>query len=407
MKILLINHYAGSSEHGMEFRPYNFAKEWLKIGHDVKIVSASYSHLRRKNEEFSGLSKNYVIGGVNYFWIKTNKYTGNGLARGLSMLSFVSQIILFYKSITKGFKPDVVIASSTYPLDIYAAEFIAKKYGAKLLFEVHDIWPLTPKELGNLSENHPFIKSLQFAEDRAYRVSDVVVSMLPCAKEHMVGRGMVASKFKHVPNGISLPDWSTKAFVPSEHRTVLNDLKNNNKFIFGYAGGHAISNALDVVIKAAKRINADDIAIVLVGDGVEKDNLQSLAKLLKVANVHFLPSVSKSQIPDLLSYFDACLISWNKSPLYRFGVSPNKVFDYMMAKKPIVQALDAGNDIVKDASCGISIEPLDDSAMAEAFTKMAKMAPQTLNFMGENGYGYVTNNHDVAKLAKYFESLMK
>lgn len=77
MNIILINHYAGSNIHGMEFRPYYLAREWVKMGHNVTIIAASFSHLRQKNPDISAITEE-VIDGIRYIWLPVNKYQGNG-----------------------------------------------------------------------------------------------------------------------------------------------------------------------------------------------------------------------------------------------------------------------------------------------------------------------------------------
>ena len=126
MNIIYINHYAGSSRHGMEFRPFFMAKRWVKEGHQVTIVASSYSHLRSKNPDMQG-RKTMVetMDGVRYFWISGPSYEGNGLGRIRNMMSFLSGLKKYQVEICAHGKPDVVIASSTYPLDIYPAKKLA------------------------------------------------------------------------------------------------------------------------------------------------------------------------------------------------------------------------------------------------------------------------------------------
>ena len=143
MNILLINHYAGSPEMGMEFRPYYFAREWTKMGHQVTIIAGDFSHLRMKNPEVFRDFQRQDLDGIRYCWVKTGTYEGNGSKRALSMFRFVSKLWIHARQIVKSLKPDVVIASSTYPLDTYADQKIAKISGAKLIHEVHDMWPAT------------------------------------------------------------------------------------------------------------------------------------------------------------------------------------------------------------------------------------------------------------------------
>ena len=207
MNILLINHYVGSPKYGMEYRPYYIAREWVKTGHNVTIVGASFSHLRSQNPVVQQSLTGEIVDGIHYEWIKTPSYEGNGIGRIRNMISFIIQLKFYLQKLMATRKFDVVIASSTYPLDIYPARMLKKKSGTKLVFEVHDLWPLSPKELGNIPAWHPYIMLMQKAENDAYRFCDKVVSILPCAKTHMVEHGLHPDKFVHIPNGISMDEW--------------------------------------------------------------------------------------------------------------------------------------------------------------------------------------------------------
>ncbi|MEG1718669.1 MAG: glycosyltransferase family 4 protein, partial [Bacteroidales bacterium] len=186
------------------------AQEWQKRGHEVLIVGASFSHLRKIQPD----TAEETIHHVHYRWLKTNRYNGNGIGRIISMFLFIGQLYWQASSFLKNFRPDIVIASSTYPLDIYPAEKIARKYGAKLIYEIHDLWPLSPMELGGYSKNHPFIKVMQRAENMAYQKVDAVVCMLPKAKEHTVEHGLAPEKFHYVPNGVVVSDWDNPDPLP-------------------------------------------------------------------------------------------------------------------------------------------------------------------------------------------------
>lgn len=405
MNILLINHYAGCPQCGMEFRPYYLAKEWIKAGHNVKIIAANFSHLRKHNRK---LTENYFeekIDDINYLWIKTPEYQGNAIGRMKNMFTFVKKLTKKAKSLAIDFKPDVVIASSTYPMDIVPAKKIAKKTGAKLIFEIHDLWPLSPKELGNYSKYHPFIVFVQHFENYAFKHSDAVISILPKTKEHCIKQGLAPEKWRHVPNGIFLNDWNNSKSIPEEYKSFFEQLKKQGKKIVGYAGGHSISNALDTLIEAAKKLKENEkFFFVMVGSGIEKTNLMKKSENLN--NIKFFDPVPKDIVPDLLSYFDILYIGWHKSPLYRFGISPNKVFDYMMAAKPIVHAVEAGNDPVKDAKCGLSIEPENDEALVNAIKEVGELSNDKQKELGQNGKEYVIKNHIYQKLAADFTQII-
>lgn len=405
MNIVLVNHYAGSPQMGMEFRPYYLAKEWIRQGHNVTIVSASFSHLRNIQPTCDKEITEEIIDGVNYLWLKTSKYEGNGVGRITNMFQFLYILRKRSKEIAYKCKPNVVIGSSTYPLDVIVCKRIAKYSNAKLCYEVHDLWPLSPMELGGFSQYHPYIMLMQYAENYAYKHSDFVVSMLPKAKEHMVSHGLIPKKFHTIPNGFDITEWEAPCEIPQEHKDVFQEIYSAGKKIIGYAGGHAISNALHTLIEVAELCKQKDLVFVLVGNGIVKKDLQKLVKDRKLSNVYFLPPVSKKSIPNLLSKFDFLYIGWAPNPLYRFGISPNKLIDYLMAGKPIIHSVEAGNDLVQEANAGFSIKPNKPKEILKAIDKLLLLDNKSLIELGTNGKQYALNNHDYSVLANKFTNI--
>ena len=403
MKILIINHYAGSPSIGMEFRPYYMAREWLKMGHQTRIIGASFSHLRKQQPT----QKQEIIDGISYSWVKTNSYQGNGIGRICSMFAFIGKLLFGYKRLLRNFVPDVVIASSTYPLDNYVAYKIARHYKAKMVYEIHDLWPLSPMELGGYSPRHPFIRVMQRAEDFAYRHCDGVVCMLPKAAEHCIEHGLPAEKFHYVPNGIVEEDWENPEPIPNEHKRLIDKLKGEGMLLVGYVGGHALSNSLDVLLDAAKQVDSHHFAFVLVGNGTEKERLSQRVVKEHIENVWLLDSIPKKAVPSFLAEMDLLYLGWSRNPLYRFGISPNKIFDYMMSGKPVVHAVEAGNDPVTEAGCGLSVEPENATAIADAIEKLCQMPEEERMQMGAKGKQFVLKNHTYLVLAKRFVDCLK
>jgi len=402
-RILIINHYAGSHIHGMEYRPYYLAREWVKMGHQPAIIACSASHVRSKAPNIKSLITEETIDGIPYIWIKSLQYSGNGVRRAMNIFSFVVSTMISAPYLASSLTPDVVIASSTYPLDILAARRIAALQSAKLVFEVHDLWPLSPIELGNMSPFHPFILLMQWAENYAYRHADKVISMLPNAIDHMIQHGMATSKFAYVPNGIDAAEWEREAApLPDEHAAALDTMRRQGNFIVGYAGAHGAANALDTLVAAAKHLEDNSVSFVLIGQGPEKNHLQDLARQMSARNVIFLPPVSRQAVPTLLSAMDSLYIGLQSKPLFRFGISPNKLMDYMMAARPVINAISAGNDPVADADCGISVAPEDPDALARAVKRLMSMSEEQRIGMGMRGRRYVTQNHDYSVLAQRF-----
>lgn len=404
MKILYLNHYAGSPSYGMEYRPFYMAREWVRAGHDVRIVAADRSHIRAVTPALDQKSRmDEVIDGVNYSWLKTPAYAGNGFGRVKNMASFVVQLYAGAADWARSERPDVVIASSTYPMDIWAAKRIANIAKAKLVFEVHDLWPLSPIELGNMSRWHPFIMMVQAAEDYAYRHSDIVVSMLPNVREYMVSRGMKPEKLRIVPNGIDPDEWlEGSETLNLDVSKIFSELRAQGKAIVGYAGTHGVANALDAFIDAAKLIKDDKVVFVLVGGGPDKLALQERVQAEGVKNVVFVPPVKKTQIPELLKFFDIAYIGLQRQPLFRFGIAPNKLMDYMMAARPVLMAIDAGNDPVRDAGCGLTVEPENPQAIAQGVKQLLSRSKDERVEIGAKGRSYILDHHTYPVLAKKF-----
>lgn len=399
--ILLINHYAGSPEHGMEYRPYYFAREWVRQGHRVLIVAASFSHLRQQQPAVRDPLTRETVAGVDYLWVRTPRYAGNGAARVVNMATFVSRLYGTCRRSIDAFKPDVVIASSTYTWDNWPAAWYARRHGARYVYELHDVWPLSPMELGGMSRWHPFIWTLQKAEDFACQRADRVISLLPAAREHLVEHGLRADRFACVPNGIVPDEWIDRQPVPVGHVDAIRAFGKGRRCLVGYVGGHGLSNALDTLIEAAADPRLKDVGVVCVGKGPEKARLAEKARA-SGASILFLDPVSRRSVPALLSLFDGLFIGWTRSPLYRFGISPNKLYEYMMAGVPIVHAVEAANDPVKEADCGFSVAPEDVGALCDGILGLAGLTAAERLLMGERGRRFVTAHHLIDALARTF-----
>ncbi len=408
MNILYIDHYAGSLRYGMEFRPYYLAREWQKMGHTVCVIGGDFSHLRRENPVVKKDFDTEVIDGITYQWVKTGSYQGNGLKRAFTMFRFVGKLWCKAKRIAGEFKPDVVISSSTYPLDSYAAYRIAKKAKARYIHEAHDIWPLTLTEIGGMSKLNPFVVMLAIAEKRTYKKAESVVSVLPDSYKHMLRHGLqTKEKFFHIPNGVALEDWQNADPLPAEHAEAFARLRAEGRFVVCYLGGHALSNSLDVYLDAAARMKGSNVAFVLIGNGVEKSRLILRAEEEGLDNVVFLPPVTKKAVPTALSCADALYIGAKACALYRYGVSLNKVYDYMMAARPIVYGVEASNNEVAEADCGMTILPDSAEAIADAVAALQEIGAEERTAMGERGKHWVLENCEYSKLAERFLAVIE
>ena len=175
----------------------------------------------------------------------------------------------------------------------------------------------------------------------------------------------------------------------------------------------SLANGLNTVVEAAKILNdegVNNIDFLLVGDGPEKDNLIKMSKELKLNNITFMPEVKKDMVPAILNKSDICITIVKKSKVHQYGISMNKNFDYLASGKPIIFAIEAYNDLVKQSNSGISVSPEEPGKLAKAIIRLANMSSNERKQLGRNGRKYVEQYHDYEiltdKLVKVMEELI-
>lgn len=406
MQILLVNHYAGGPELGMEYRPLKFAKRWVDLGHQVTIVSASHAHTRYKQPDCPSLWNEQWTNGVRLLYVKTPSYSGNSLSRIVNIASFLGQLWAARRWITEHCSPDVVISSSTYLLDIFPCHAIARDNRALLVYELHDLWPLSPMHLGKMSASHPFIRAVQTAEDFACRKSDLVISLLDGAEVHLREHGLPPNRFNHVPNGFDMEEWSTLISpLPERHATLLQELRRKSNLIVGYAGALGPANAMSRLVEATARVKDIPVAVVILGQGPEKAVLESRKREHGLTNLHFLDPIPRTSIPSFLAQVDVAYMGLASSPLYRYGISPNKLLDYMAAKLPILFSTDLSQTLVHTACCGMVAPPTADG-VAEAIRSMSQLTRNIRQQVGMRGYQYAQHELEYGALAGRFVDIL-
>ncbi len=408
MNILYIDHYAGSKSMGMEFRPYYLGMIWTEMGHNVTIVGSSFSHLRMCQPIINGPVTAENLDGLDYLWIKGIKYAGNGFGRLLNVLQFLFGLFFYQKKILEKSQPDVVIASSTYPMDIWPAKYLAKSSNARLVFELHDVWPQSLTEIAGLSKYHPLVIFAGMAERTVYSAADRVVSILPAVHEHCSSLGFDTTNLTIVPNGIVIDDWSLNdASLPEKISTAVSDMRLKGHMIVCYTGAHGAPNELENLINAAELLRNEAISFLMVGGGHLKLELEELVATKKLDNISMCESIPKLAIPKLLALVDVGFIGAKKRPIYKHGISPNKIADYMMAEIPVICAIEAGNDLVKEANCGYSIAPSNAEALASTILHMDSIGHSKRKIMGQRGKQYVLRHYNYVTLAKKFMEAFK
>jgi glycosyltransferase involved in cell wall biosynthesis len=384
----------------MEFRHYELGRQLVRMGHTVVVISGSYSHLFTKAPRTTGTYSLEEIDGVHYCWVKVPSYhRPTSIGRVLNMLAFA--IRLLRVPVRRLPQPDAIVVSSPSLFPLLPAERWSRRWRARLVFEVRDVWPLTLQELGGLSRFHPLIALMGWFENRAYRVADDVVSVLPAARAHLEAHGMAPAKLTIIPNGVSAEALERPGrSVPARVKAAAS----RHRFTVGFLGTLGLANALDALIDAARLLSDTDIGFVLVGQGSDGERLRATSADLP--NVAFVGPVPIHDVPGALEAFDVCYVGYHDSPLYRFGISPNKVFAYMAASRPIILAASAANDPVRDAECGLTVPPDDPTALAAAIRAIEAMTPAERIRLGVNGREYVERVHAYPSLARQYEKVL-
>lgn len=396
--IWIINQYASTPEFGYAGRHYYLGRELAKAGYNVYLIASSAHHLLRKKPVFDSKFQFQSDGRFTVVWVRMPDYDeAHSKARVLGWFLFPWRIQRL-KSIIRH-APDVVVCSSPSLFSFFGAKRIARGFGARLVFEVRDIWPLTLTEIGGLSRSNPFIKLMQMVEDKAYRDSEIVISNLNKAVDHMVSRGMASEKFYWIPNGFCLEEVESRETLSVESLAMLPD----RKFIVGYTGTIGVANALDTFIEAAEILkNNADIAFVLVGHGKEKQTLMQYVEEKYLDNVFFLEPVPKIQVQDMLSKFDACYLGWLDDTLYRFGIGANKIPEYLYSGKPIIHAFSGIGDPIAESGSGISVPAEDPVKLAGAILKLFDMSQSERREIGRKGHKVAMERYEYGRLARQF-----
>ncbi|MEG2039393.1 MAG: glycosyltransferase family 4 protein, partial [Oscillospiraceae bacterium] len=304
--------------------------------------------------------------------------------------------------IAKRLKPDVVIASSTYPFDAYFAIKIAKISGAAFVYEIHDIWPLSLEVLHGYSEKHPLIRAIHTAQKKAVKSADLVVSILAYADRYLKENGLFPKRYLHIPNGIDFEEVN----ITSNYLPLIQKYKQDGFFVLVYAGGFAQANALNELILSAKNVD-DDVVYILIGDGSEKVKIKRLIDKNNIKNILLLDSIPKNEIKSVLTQADCLYIGAKKSILYEYGIGMNKLYDYMNSGKPVICGIQAADNPIEKAGCGVIIPAENSVVIAQAVQTLKAMTDEQLTEMGTKGNQYTKAYHDCNILAKNFATALE
>lgn len=398
MRVWLINHYALPPSEPGGTRHYTLARQLIRNGHEVTIIASSFNHVTGKQMGCS-YGKRLIykeFGGVPFLILRVPEYHNN-IARLWNMFVFAFKVWLGLGTKTMR-KPDVVIGSSLTLFAAFASERLARRLDIPFVLEIRDLWPQTLIDMG-MSPYHPAVIGFGIIERYLYRNANQIVTLLPNASEHMVTRGARSSDITWIPNGVDL-ELMPLPQIPTLHKV----------FLIMYTGSHGLSDALDSILDAARILNDEApgrFCFRFIGDGPNKFELRNKAETENLANVVFDKPVPKEQVFSTLQEADAFVITAKKTDLYRYGISPNKLHEYMAAARPTIFAANSHNNPIAEAAAGITVAPEDPEAIVAAIKTLANLTSDQRWEMGLRGRRYIEARHDLAELAGRLEAVLR
>ncbi|MFL6278423.1 MAG: sugar transferase [Blastocatellia bacterium] len=401
MRVLLIHQaFVGPDEPGGT-RHYELAKSAVEHGIDFTVVASRLSYLtgqRTVDDKAKVTEQN--LDGVRVL----RAYAYPALHRSFvwRVVSFLSFMLDSIRTAWRAGRVDLVMGTSPPIFQGLSAWLIAFARRRPLLLEIRDLWPEFAIDMGVL-RNRALIVLSRRLERFLYRRAAHLLVNSPAYRDYLIDKGVPPDKITLIANGAD-----TTMFDPEARgASVREALGLQNKFVVTYAGALGLANDIEVILRAAARLDEDSqIHFLLVGDGKQRPKLESLARHLNVANVTFAGARPKSAIPDLLAASDACVATLKDIAMFR-TTYPNKVFDYMAAGRPTLLAIDGViRQVIEAAAGGVFVPPGDDAALAEAVRALSA-DPEQAAEMGRRARAYVTEHFDRRGQADDFAALLR
>lgn len=335
MNIWLINHYAVPPHYYPLARPTNFAKYLMAMGHTVTLFAASTVHNSNLDLINDGSPwREETVDGIHYVYIKCHSYQGSGLKRVYNICEFAWKLPGVCRQFTK---PDAIVATSMPPTSCAMGIYLGRKWGCRTVAEIADLWPESIVAYGIAGCHNPAVLALRRLEKWIYKKAGAVVFTMEGAYDYIVEQGwekdIPRSKVYYINNGVDLEQFDYN----KEHFRVEDaDLDDPGIFKVVYTGSIRKANNLGLLLDAAKAVRDPRVKFLIWGGGDELDMLEKRVRDEKLTNVIFKGRVEKKYVPSIVSRADVNIAHNTPSPLLRFGVSFNKLFDYMAGGRPIL-----------------------------------------------------------------------
>jgi len=320
-------------------------------------IYPGYKNKRIQHEEIEGIKVIRV-----WTFIAANK---GFLKRTLDFLSFM--ISAFFAGLTV--KTDKIVATSPQFFTALAGKWLSFWKRKPWIMEVRDIWPESIVAVG-ASKRNLIIKYFEWLEKRMYNSAKHIVVVTDSFKDNLINKNVPKDKISVFKNGVNIANYPP---IPKNQK-VLQDLKLESKFIFGYIGTHGMAHGLDFILNAIEPLQKSnpDFHFLFIGDGAERENLIQQSNKMELKNTTFLPSVTKVDVKKYLSVMDIALVNLKKSDTF-LSVIPSKIFEAAAMGKPILLGLNGETKgIIQQYNAGLCFEPENKTEFINTSIKIAE-----------------------------------
>lgn len=409
-KIWLINPVAMPPKYEVRIQTLKRAQYLIASGHDVTIIGGSYLHntsinLITDNSKF--LQAEYD--GIKFIHIKTNNYSGNGILRFYNLILFNFRLFFLSKKFAK---PDVIAQVASIPFDI-VLHYVAKKFKAKHIVDVVDLWPESFVQYGLISKNNPLTKLAYLAEKWLYERADEIVFSMEGGRDYIIEKGwdidsggkINLNKVHYINNGVDLSDFDLNKKL---YKLEDSDLEDDSLFKVIYLGSIRLANNIKLLIDAAELLkDKKNIRFLIYGDGDDRDYLEEYCNNKQLNHVIFKQKwIELKFVPYVLSKSSLNILNYMPSNILKYGGSQSKSFQYMASGKPICSNIKMGYCPITKYNLGI----------AENFKTSIEYANSILTIANLDNVEYqkicinsrnAAQNYDYKKLTAMFENFFE
>ncbi len=375
--VWIICHYAQQPPLNTMLRYHNWGKELVKRGYSVTIIAASTIHNTDIDVvEQIGKTED-ICDGVQYKYIKTPRYSGNGMQRIKNMLAFCFGLKRYRKE-----RPDVLINCEAYLFPFVKHYF----KGIPIVTDTVDLWPESIIEYAGYSKTNPLIKVLYRLERNAYLKSDAMIFSMEGGEEYLREQSYVEkidfNRVFHINMGCDLSAYDKQL---EEFDDVLPwDL---SKFNIAYCGSIRQANQVMQICEAAKRLQdqgVEKVEFQIYGNGDDLENIKEYVEENGVKNVHFYGRFLREKAPGILSHAKASLLTYKQVNLMKYGGSQSKLFDYLASGRPIICNAKWGYNLIERYNCGVVTETQTPESFVKAIRYLIELSDDEINEMGRN-----------------------